>query len=175
VEQPKRKGLTNGTATEFTIFVTFKPGEGKVVREGLERNNADPRTNEAVKAIGTLREARYVLFDNDTRLMFCSSFDGTWDKYVDDFAGTVFADNFQRTFSHCEGFPGVTSPDVKDWFMDKALEASMFVNAYPNATTKQIWRGLAVADAFDKVLDDPEAAQALQNPALKPLLDLASA
>ena len=38
---------------------------------------------------------------------------------------------------------------------------------------KEVWRALAVAAAFDQVLDNPDAAKALERPALKPLLDLA--
>jgi hypothetical protein len=41
-------------------------------------------------------------------------------------------------------------------------------------TVKDIWRAQAVAAEFDQVLDNPDAAEALQQPALKPLLDLAA-
>ena len=36
-------------------------------------------------AIATIHEARFVLFDDDTRLLFATSFDGPWDAYMDDF------------------------------------------------------------------------------------------
>ena len=36
-------------------------------------------------------------------------------------------------------------------------------------------KALAVEQAFEQVLDDPAAAEALKHPALKPLLELASA
>ena len=39
---------------------------------------------------------------------------------------------------------------------------------------KQVWNALAVQKAFEQVLDDPAAADALQHPALKPLLDRAA-
>jgi len=48
-----------------------------------------------------------------------------------------------------------------------------FICAYPEPTVKQVWRALAVSAAFDQVLDNPDAAEPLQHPALKPLLDLA--
>ena len=39
---------------------------------------------------------------------------------------------------------------------------------------QEIRKALRVQKAFQQVLDDPEAAQALQHPALKPLLDEAA-
>lgn len=168
----RRPGFRTGVVTEFTLFVKIKPGHGKAIHEVLSK--PDPRRADAVKDIGTLHEGRYVFFDDDTRLMFCSSFDGTWDKYIDDFATTYIANIFQAVFSHCEGFPGIKDPNVKDWFLANAIEAAVFMSAYPDATVKAIWKALAVEKAFEEVLDNPEAGQALQAPALKPLLDQAA-
>ena len=76
-------------------MANVKPGHEQIVRETTERGNVDPSRVEAAKALGTLHEARWVIFDNGTRVMFASSFDGTWDTYIDDFgspaAKTVFA------------------------------------------------------------------------------------
>ena len=174
MEQPQRKGYRSGVQTEFTVFPRVKPGDGQAVRDAIEQVTHDPRRAEAVQEIGTLHEARFVLFDNDTRLMFCSSFDGTWDKYIDDFAATYVAHIFDVIFSHCEGYPGLDDPHIKDWFQSNAIEAATFLSAYPDATVKQIWRALAVEKAFQAVLDNPDAEQPLQDPALKPLLNLAS-
>jgi hypothetical protein len=174
MEQPKRKGLRSGVMTEFTIFTNVKSGHEKAVREEIERATHDPRRAEAVQEIGTLHEARFVLFDNDRRLLFCSSFDGTWDKYIDDFASTYIANIFDAAFSHCEGYPGLTDPNIKDWFMANAREAVAYLTAYPDASVKEIWKALAVEKAFQEVLDNPAAEQALQAPALKPLLEQAA-
>src|SRR5258706_6321551 len=174
MEQLKRKGLSTGVITEFTVFTNVKPGHEKAVRETLERSTHDPRRAEAVQEIGTLHEARFVLFDDDRRLMFCSSFDGSWDKYIDDFATTYIANIFDAVFSHCEGYPGLTDPNIKDWFMTNAREAVAFICAYPDASVKEIWKALAVQKAFQEVLDNPAAEQALKAPALKPLLEQAA-
>ena len=174
MEQPKRPGLQSGVMTEFTVFVKVKPGHEKAIREVIERGHYQAIRDEAVREIGTMHEARYVLFDGATRLMFCSSFDGTWDKYIDDFATTYIANLFEFVFSHCEGWPGIKDPNIKDWFMANTQEASAFTCAYPDATVKQIWKALAVEKAFEKVLDNPEAEQVLQAPALKPLLEQAA-
>ena len=32
---------------------------------------------------------RFVFFDNDTRLLFATAFDGDWDTYIDDFVAKI--------------------------------------------------------------------------------------
>jgi hypothetical protein len=170
-----KDGAHSGVATEFSVFVPIKPGEGQATRDAITKVTHDPRRDEAVLQIGTVHEARFVLFDNDTRLMFCSSFDGTWDKYIDDFATTYISNIFEAVFSHTEGWPGLKDTDAaKDWFQAQSEEAATYFSAYPNGTVKQIWKALALQRAFQEVLDNPQAERALQDPALKPLLEQAS-
>ena len=171
---PKRPGLKVGARTEFLVIGDVIPGHEDVLRQILREHMANPRTQQAVEQIGTLHEARFVLLDGGKRLMFCSSFDGDWDTYIDDFATTTIGKNFDETWEHVQGYPGVKSPTIKDWFQAHAVEAGNFVCAYPKPTVKQVWRALAVQQAFEQVLNNPGAAEALQNPALKPLADLAA-
>jgi hypothetical protein len=167
-------GLVVGARTEFLVIGDVIPGHLDELREVLRQHMADPRTHEAIKEIGTLHEARFVLMDDGKRLMFCSSFDGDWDKYIDDVATTAIGLNFDESWNHVQGYPGVRSPEVKAWFTARAVKAGNFVAAYPEPTVKQVLHALAVEKAFQQVLDTPGAAEALQNSALKPLLDLAA-
>ena len=61
--------------------------------------------------IQTIHEARFVLFDDDTRLAFITSFDGPWDAYMEDFftSGPTLA-LFDAVFRHTEGYDGL--PDL---------------------------------------------------------------
>jgi hypothetical protein len=45
---------------------------------------------------------------------------------------------------------------------------------YPGVTVQEIQKALRVQTAFEQVLDDPDAAEALQHQALKPLLEQAA-
>jgi hypothetical protein len=177
VNKKSRKGQRSGVLTEFTVITKVKPGHEKALREVATGRPEDMgKRDEALRALGTLHEARFVLFDNDTRLEFASSFDGTWDTYINDFATTPVANIFDAIYSHCEGYPGLSNLDaVKDWFMENTVEAVNYTCVYPEATVKDIWKALAVQEAFQEVLDNPEAGQALQHPALKPLLEQAAA
>ena len=147
-----------------------------MLREVIKRRGADPRRIEDAKKFGTIHEARVTLIDNDTRLLFCSSFDGTWDQYIADFAvaDNAVSQTFNEIWSHVEGYPGITDPSAKDWITAHQYEAITFDSSYPESTVKEIWKALAVQHAFQQVLDNPEAEQALKHPALKPLLDQAA-
>jgi hypothetical protein len=165
---PEHPGRTDGVANEFTVFTKIKQGEADALREDLARLSDaanDENVHAALRQIGTLHDARHVIFDNDTRFMFASVFDGSWDTYIDDFAKTVVGARFDKVFSHSEGFPGVKDPGAKDWFLAHQEPAGVFVSAYPDLTVQQIYKDQRVDEAFQEVLDTPEFRAALENPA----------
>ncbi|MDT7651059.1 MAG: hypothetical protein QOI36_2465 [Pseudonocardiales bacterium] len=169
-----RAGLKVGARSEFLAIGDVIPGHEEELHQTLQRHMADPRTQEAVNQIGTLHEARFVLMAGGKRLMFASSFDGPWDVYIDDFATTDIGLNFDETWKHVQGYPGVKSPNIKEWFKEHTVVAGNFVAAYPEPTVQQVLKALALQKAFQQVLDTPGAEEALQHPALKPLLDQAA-
>ena len=172
--QPERPGLHDGVAGEFLVMAKIKPGQADALRKTLAGIRNDFMTGtagrEALKDIGTLHDARHVIFDNDTRFLFASVFDGSWDTYIDDFATTKIAENFELVFSHTEGFPGITDPKVKEWFVAHQVPALVFVSSYPELTTKQILKDQRVNEAFQAVLDSSEFGAALKEPANAALL-----
>jgi hypothetical protein len=165
--QPQRPGRTDGVAGEFTVYCTIKPGQADALREVLAgvRSIQSTKGRAALQEIGTLHDARHVIFDNDTRYMFASVFDGSWDTYIDDFATTVVGETFDKVFAHMEDFPGITDPGVKEWFVAHQAPAEVFVSSYPDLTVQQIWKDQRVNEAFQEVLDTPEFRAALDDPA----------
>src|SRR5689334_18233320 len=81
-------GVSDGPTSEFSLFFRVKDGHAEKLRDDLRslQNYPGYRPGEHNMAIGTIHEARFVLFDDDTRLLFATSFDGPWDAYMDDFA-----------------------------------------------------------------------------------------
>jgi quinol monooxygenase YgiN len=165
--------MTDGVCGEFTVFTKIKPGHADALRKDLAEIASASSTEgarAAMKEIGTLHDARHVIFDDDTRHMFASVFDGSWDTYIDDFAKTAVGANFEKVFSHAEGFPGIADPNVKDWFVAHQAPAGVFGSSYPDLTVQQIWKDQRVNEAFQAVLDTPEFRAALDNPANAALL-----
>ena len=174
----------SGTITEWCVLWTLKPGvDGDKIIEhilaGLSKRPGGIR--QSYKDIG-VHDARYVLFDNDTRLLITISFDNDFDKYFDD-ALALFTggDPSQIGFEWVEGFKefpeggyrSKTWEEVKNFLATTQIPAKIFANT-DDASVSAIDKALRVQKAFQKVLDHPEAEQALKHPALKPLLDEAA-
>src|SRR3954471_6065044 len=108
-----RPGANVGPTHEFSLFFHVKPGKADDLRRALEalQNHPGYRPGEYNMAIATIHEARFVLFDDDTRLLFATSFDGPWDAYMDDFftSGPTLQ-LFDSVFHHVEGYEGL--PDL---------------------------------------------------------------
>ena len=172
-----RPGLMVGPTSEFSLFFRVKSDHGETVRAALRNLQESPgyRPGDYGMAIATIHEARFVLFDDDTRLAFITSFDGPWDAYMEDFftSGPTLA-LFDAIFQHVDGYDGL--PDlqaVKAFVLGAEQTAAAYQRNY-GGTVKEIRKALRVNDAFQRVLDDPDAGDALQHPALKPLLDEAA-
>src|ERR1700730_17463986 len=83
-----RAGTKTGQANEFRLISKLNPGGAERVRTLL----ADGFTGERQKntnRIATVHDLRFVIFDNDTRIIFASTFDGDWESYIDDFGGII--------------------------------------------------------------------------------------
>ena len=177
-ERPRaRPGVSVGPTSEFSLFFRVKAGEGPSLRAALLDLQDTPgyRPGDYGMAIQTIHEARFVVFDNDTRLAFVTSFDGPWDAYMEDFftSGPTLG-LFDAVFRHTEGYNGL--PDlgaVKAFVLGAEQTAAAYARNY-GGTVREIRKAQRVNAAFQQVLDHPQAAEALQHPALQPLLAEAS-
>src|SRR5829696_6927342 len=108
-----RTGLSAGPTSEFSLFFRVKQGVGESLRAALRALQETPgyRPGDYGIAITTIHEARFVLFDDDTRLAFITSFDGPWDAYMEDFftSGPTLA-LFDAIFRQVDGYDGL--PDL---------------------------------------------------------------
>jgi hypothetical protein len=164
-----------GSASEFSLFFRVAPGQADELRAALTalQNTPGYRPGDYEMAIASIHEARFVLFDDDTRLLFATSFDGSWDAYMEDFAAGPLR-LFDAIFRHTEGYAGLPDVEaVKNFIYDAQVTAAAYARNYPG-TVKELRKANRLQEAFDAVLDDPAAEEALGHPALKPLLDQAA-
>ncbi|MGO4603404.1 hypothetical protein [Terrabacter sp. 2YAF2] len=171
-----RPGLRVGSTSEFSLFFRVIPGHAEELRKALDALMDSPgyRPGDYEMAIANIHEARFVMFDDDTRLLFATSFDGSWDAYMEDFASAGPLKLFDAIFRHTEGYNGL--PDVaavKSFILGAQETAGAYARNYPG-TVKELRRAHRLRVAFEQVLDDPDAEAALSDPTLKPLLDEAA-
>lgn len=174
VSDEPQPGLSVGPTSEFSLFFRIKPSQGPSLRAALLELQDTPgyRPGDYGMAIQTIHEARFVMFDDDTRLAFLTSFDGPWEAYMEDFftSGPTLA-LFDLIFRHTEEYDGL--PDrqaLRAFVLDAEQTATAYARNY-GGTVKEIRKAQRVNEAFQKVLDHPQAAEALAHPALQALVD----
>ncbi len=147
-ETPSRPGVQVGPTSEFSLFFRVRPGHGAALREALEALQDTPgyRPGDYEMAIATIHEARFVLFDDDTRLLFATSFDGPWDAYMEDLRVGADLQLFDAIFRHVEGYDGL--PDlaaVKAFILGAQETAGGYARNY-GGTVKEIRKAQRVND-----------------------------
>ncbi|MFG1959865.1 hypothetical protein [Nonomuraea sp. NPDC049028] len=152
-QQPSRPGIKDGRTSEFTLFFNVKPGHGQQIRDIFQQPGFEEKRKEMSARIGTLHDARWVLFDNDTRLLFATNFDGDWDAYIDDFAAQI-PDVFDAVLQHTEDYPGIHDPNIKDLIVAHQETACSYFRTIPNATVKDLQKAMRVQEAFQRLLDE---------------------
>ena len=148
-----RPGLKAGRLNEFTLIMKLKPGGADRLRKKLASDSNFANQNQSVvDRVGTVHDLRFVIFDNDTRLLFATTFDDDWDAYIDDFA-TLIPDLIDHVFEEVEDYPGIKSPDIKDYIAKYQVTSTYFYSAYPNASVRDIRKAMKVKSGLDVLLD----------------------
>jgi hypothetical protein len=150
IESAGRIGARLGKRSELTIIVPLAPGGAKRLRTFLRSlgGNLSPGATK----VGTLHDMRFVFFDDDTRMLFATSFDGDWDTYIDDFVALI-PDYLDIIDSAWEGWPGIRSPEAKDYLVKHQITAEGWFVANPELTLAEIQRLKRVGKAVDELLD----------------------
>jgi hypothetical protein len=172
--------MAHGVVSELSAFFTVKPGYEEQLRAACQRFNqgllrAEPQL---LRKVG-LRDMRHVIFDGGTRMLWITAFETDWDPYIDD-ALTIlglpaWADWLQYTVEYpTDTAATMSNAEIKAYLHSRQVKATSFFNTLSQHTTPEIDKALAVQQAFQQVLDDPAAAEALEAPALAPLLDQAA-
>jgi|SRR5215470_1456768 len=148
------QGFRFGQAREFTIFAPIKQGGAARMRERFKTFAADDVS--VINKVATVHDLRVVIFDNDSRLMFATTYDGGFEQYIKDFS-TIMPDNIDRFFSEAEGYPGVRSPEIWNYIARHQVEAAAFYSAYPDVTVRNVWKSQRVLKAFEDLLDQAQS------------------
>jgi hypothetical protein len=145
-----RVGARLGKVSELTIIVPLAPGGAKRLRAFLRLLGGN--LSQGANKVGTLHTMRFVFFDNDTRLIFATAYDGDWDAYIDDFVAKI-PDYLDIIDSAWDGWPGIRSPGAKDYLAKHQITAEGWYIAYPDLTVAEILRLRRIGKAVDEFLD----------------------
>ncbi len=147
------KGLKSGKVSELTVIAPLKEGGAERLKEILKI--ADGNLKGATR-VGTLHDLRFAFLDNDTRVLFCTAYDGDWDPYIDDFA-TKIPELMDILFGSVEGWPGIKDPGVKQFILDHQITAAAWYVGVPHLTIQDIRRQDRIVKGINKALDDAQS------------------
>ena len=193
-------GLIDGVVSELATYWEVLPGHEDDLRAATERFAATLRAVDRDKNLHTgLRDQRHVIFDNGTRMMWATTFENDWDPYFEDFVQIGIhhfldwmehttqythvakwlqesggADKFRLDNPDIEAQMKRSVPGLKAIVMSVQSPATGYFNNLREYTMPEIVKSERVNAAFQRVLDDPAAEEALAHPALKPLLEQAA-
>lgn len=201
VDKNSGKGISDGVVSELAAYFDVKPGHEEELRAALGRFVEVLRASDPAETIKTgLRDSRHVIFDEGRRLLWATTFETDWDPYLEDALLIVGAPHFFDWMQHTaqadvlvqwlEDNGGIdrldknhpdfeanarkASTGLKKIIQSVQTPAAVYFNPLGVVTMSQIIKGQLLDMAFQQVLDDPAAEEALSHPALKPLLDLAA-
>jgi hypothetical protein len=149
VESAGRVGVRLGKVSELTILVPFAPGGAKRLRAFLRLLGGNLNKGDKV---GSLHDMRFVFLENDTKLLFATSYDGDWDAYIDDFVALI-PDYLDVIDSAWEGWPGIRNPGAKDYLVKHQVTAEGWFVANPELALAEINRLKRIGEAVDQFLD----------------------
>jgi hypothetical protein len=149
---------TVGKVTELTLINPVKRGHAPALRQVL--SDIDPMN---IRPLETIHFARWVLFDDDTRLLFTSNFDGVLVDYLQDFV-RVMPDGMDGIWMHCEEYPQRGCRDFEAfnaWVERFQLPTTLWYAAYPSGSVKDVIKALDVHAKvlrFERELATPPAS-----------------
>ncbi len=145
-----RVGAKSGEVSELTAIMPLKPNGAERLRKFFRLVGGNLA---GAGQVGTLHNMRFVFLDDDTKLLFATAYDGEWDPYIDDFA-TKIPDFMDYLFSNVEGWPGIASPEVKDFIVGYQVPAEAWFVAHPNVTVAEANRLKRLDTTVQKFLGD---------------------
>ena len=148
-----RVGSRLGKVSELTMVVPLAPGGAERLRAFLKLLGGNLA---GADKVGTVHDMRFVFFDDDTRMIFATTFDGEWDAYIDDFIAKI-PDYLDIIDSAWEGWPGIRDPHAKDYLAKHQITAEGWYvgNDLTVAETRRLQRlGAAVDEFLDRVGDE---------------------
>jgi hypothetical protein len=139
----------------ITSITTIKPDSLQQLKAVLARFG-DPARVSPITAISTIHFARWVIIDNDTRLLFTTNFDGSWDSYINEFIEKA-SQGLDAIWSNCEGYPAGGAKDVeafKQYVRNSEIQNTLVYSAYPDLTVKAIKRAVRTRKKFEDFLEE---------------------
>lgn len=126
---------------QMTVITDVIPDRLTQLKTFLKLANAGAKgitPDGSLYGISTIHFARWVLIDDDRRLLFLSNYDGSWDSYIGDFTDKGYK-GLDAAWMSSYGYPGSRDIEAfKQMIRCRQVQSHYFYSAYPSETIKNI-------------------------------------
>jgi hypothetical protein len=149
----------NVVQNQITVIVNVKPSLWSRLALRLVlfgANRGVQNANGSLSDITTIHFARWALIDHGNKLLFESNYDGSWERYIDDFVDRA-SFGLNAIWGNTVEFPLGGSRDIeafKKSIRDNQTPAQVFYSAYPQSTVVNIFNDLHCAENLNGVMQE---------------------
>ena len=157
------------TQSPMTSIVEIKPGRFRLItlKVVLWAINllADIFYNKGkLGSINTIHFARWLIIDNNKRLVFLSNYDGSWENYLGDFIDRA-AMGLTAVWSNAEGFPAAkhllrqgaqNDIEFKAYARKSQLKTHCWYSAYPELTLQNVLNNSHIRQGFNNTMNEKQ-------------------
>lgn len=120
--------------------------------------------------IPTIHFARWVIIDNNKRLLFFSNFDGSWENYLGDFIDKAFI-GLTGVWSNTKNFPKTKNlinegardeQHFKEWTRQHQIPTQVWYSAYKDLSVENINNNTMIRSGLFRAMNEPEAQRWLE-------------
>jgi hypothetical protein len=149
---------------QLTLVTVIKPGHVDKVRavmaaiDAYAKRLAPPGS---LIGISTIHFVRWLIIDDNCRLLMISDYDGSWESYIDEFAEMILS-GLDAIWDSSEEYPPDGARDLpafKGFLRSHQIASEVFFSAYPDQTVLNIVTDLALARELANRPIDPGLAQ----------------
>lgn len=150
-----KPGLLHRLMVPLTLWIA-----GNVVRHVYNRGDLGTVRPLGLHGVNTIHFARWVLLDGGRRAVFMSNYDGSFERYMDDFINKV-AWGLNGVFTHGVGYPptrflvldGARDEQAfKAYLRERQLPTAVWYSAYPALTAENIANNAAIRAGLSRDL-----------------------
>ena len=137
------------TQNQLTLVTMVDPqhvDRVKAVMAAIDSCEA-PRAARFLIGVSTIHFVRWLLIDEDSRLILLSEYDGSWENYIGEFAEMILS-GLDAIWETSFGYPPDGARDLpafKRFLRAHQVPAEVFFSAYPDATTLNVGNDLELA------------------------------
>lgn len=143
--------------TPLTMVIPLK--EGKTV-DDVQQFMIEilPENMDALQSVGTIHFLRLLPFDNGKKVIFCSDYDGSFEKYCIDFAVTLGSTFFEPLFKEFapQSPPTPVAEHIPEFTQTIAYfdnQPLFYYSAYPETTVQDMWFEFGDLNQYDEPID----------------------